>query len=149
MIFHHTHTQVLDGTKTQSRRLVKPGQYCEKIRLRGGEVIINMVATRTQDNYLGRLKWEVGKTYAVQPGRTQKEAGRIRITAIRRERVQEISHNNALAEGIKLQGRHAMWVDPRDRFARLWDSIHTKSGTRWEDNPEVWVLEFELVEQEG
>lgn len=34
-----------------------------------------------------------------------------------------------------------------DKFIRLWDSINTTSGQRWDDNPTVWVYVFEKVEQ--
>lgn len=30
------------------------------------------------------------------------------------------------------------------KFAALWNSLYRKPY-RWEDNPEVWVLEFELA----
>ncbi|MFA4974630.1 MAG: ASCH domain-containing protein [bacterium] len=133
MIFQHTWQQVLDGTKTQTRRL------------------------RAQPPYVGR-------TYAVQPGRGKPAVGRIRITAIRQQRVQDITAEDALAEGLVCPDCNNGWITVYsatdmfgcsevecghagliDEYAQLWDTIHTKPGTRWADNPLVWVLEFERV----
>jgi len=59
--------------------------------------------------------------------------------------VQQISYEDIKAEGIV---KPLNWVslDMRLVFEALWDSINTKKGTRWEDNPEVWVLTFENKE---
>ena len=66
----------------------------------------------------------------------------------RLERLQDISEDDARAEGAE----HGGWPDPangqephwafRKGFSNLWRSLHTKPGTRWEDNPMVVVLEF-------
>jgi len=176
--------QVLNGTKTQTRRLIKPGEFASGSRSGGRQEIFGVwkdihdlqdrsgqfgfVRTPLQIlESLYRLKWhkamgcfrdktyavqpgrgKKAKTYAVQPGRGKKAVGRIRITAIRRERVQDIRELDAEAEmGFRVPIRHFMWgVTTKQKFAKLWNSIHTKRGTRWEDNPEVWVLEFEAVE---
>ena len=103
-------------------------------------------------------KWQVGRTYAVQPGRGKKAVGRIRITEIRRERVQDISEEDAIAEGIyrhsdpcawtyTYQGKEGLHFFGRAvwAFADLWDGIHKKPDTRWADNPETWALTFEVV----
>lgn len=96
---------------------------------------------------------------------------RIRITAIRRERLQDITHKEAVAEGCKewdiskemsrrqyrkAGGKIFTWkvrgenrrysiFEARAEYATLWNEAHTAPGERWEDNPEVWVLEFERV----
>jgi len=148
--------QVLDSTKTQTRRLVKEGDYgwvCGDngkkpplLQLSHSEVISG-----------GRLRWQRGRTYAVQPGRGKKAVGRIRITGIRRERLQSISFRDRRAEGIERAPqigkdtetiRETVNMMERHAFACLWDSIHKKRGVCWADNPEVWVLEFEAVAQE-
>ena len=95
----------------------------------------------------GHLKWAVGYVYAVRPGRGQKAVGRIRITNIRREHVQDISEADAIAEGILNWDKYDFGMAPRDAFGKFWDTIHTKRGDRWEDNPEVYTLEFELIEE--
>lgn len=61
------------------------------------------------------------------------------------ERVQEISKEDCIAEGIQgLDDVHAGWHQP---FADLWDS-RAKPGERFGDNPFVWVGEYKVVEVE-
>jgi hypothetical protein len=43
------------------------------------------------------------------------------------------------------QGAGAM-ASPAMVYEQLWQSINTRPGTRWEDNPLCWVLTFELAE---
>lgn len=89
-----------------------------------------------------------------------REASRItlEITGVRVERVQDISHGDALAEGVT-KIRDACYVVkgfdydtvglchncPTTAFAKLWDSINTGDKS-WAANPWVWVVEFERVE---
>lgn len=85
---------------------------------------------------------------------------RIRITDIRAERLQEISDEDCIAEGIKknpevLRGmwefsyikdvtlKFEMSTTPRGAYAKLIDHISGK-GT-WASNPYVFVYEFELI----
>ena len=126
MIFAYTHDKVLSGKKTQTRRLVKPGE--DGAQLRDGSYWA--VWDRN-----GRWKWEVGRTYAVQPGRGKHAVGRILVTRMRKEWLQDITREDEIAEGFPL---------PLD-FKIAWDRINNRPGARWEDNPRVWVLEFELV----
>jgi hypothetical protein len=152
MIFQHTIEAVLNGTKTQTRRVVDPG---DKAWLQG-ETHGDVVCVYRN----GRLKWALGGEYAVQPGRGKKGLGRIRITSIRKEHVQDIMPEDACAEGIEQDVCFAAYPDtPQaryqavatiaiERFRALWDSIQP-AGRRWEDNPLVWCLTFELVEEEG
>jgi len=67
----------------------------------------------------------------------------LEITAIRVERLQDISEQDAEAEGVKnslhLQGGRFA----RDNFAHLWWSLHGDGS--WEANPWVWVIEFKRV----
>lgn len=81
---------------------------------------------------------------------------RIRITSIRVERLQDISEDDCLAEGIvdfesKINKAHfysitdesATYSTPRNPFAILIDKISGK-GT-WDSNPLVFVYDFELL----
>lgn len=65
----------------------------------------------------------------------------LEVTAVRVERVQEISHADALAEGIEASPVST----PAEAFKDLWNSINGKRGFGWEANPWVWVVEFKRV----
>ena len=74
----------------------------------------------------------------------------LEITDVRVERVQEISEENAIAEGMQgdIYGED-MGISPRVdshsvriNFMDLWDSINLKRGYGWDVNPWVWVLGF-------
>jgi hypothetical protein len=91
-----------------------------------------------------------------------KEASRIwlEITGIRVERVQDISENDARAEGCRsadfASGRECI-LDPkmgsyRLHFQDLWDSINAKRNDgaySWIKNPWVWVVEFKRLKGEN
>lgn len=74
----------------------------------------------------------------------------LEITEVRVERVQEITEQDVLAEGIPsftlAKGVLASKPpDPRWAFIELWDSLNAKRGYGWEVNPWVWVISFNLV----
>lgn len=82
----------------------------------------------------------------------------LEITAIRVERLQDISEEDAQAEGIHriAHGReghyyHAFetepnpdnWTTAARAYRHLWETIHGKIGEiSWDKNPWVWVIEF-------
>lgn len=134
MIFQHTWQQVLAATKTQTRRIIKPEHQWFPA---GWEPLPGVYAPR---GIYHRPVYQISNTYAVQPGRGKKQIARIQITGIRREALQDITEDDAIAEGLK----PADVPTSRARFSGLWHRIHTAPGTRWEDNPDVWVLEFEV-----
>ena len=82
----------------------------------------------------------------------------IRITDIRVERLQDITYEDCLAEGVYILDEDPMnpqayiyafpnspevYYHPREAYAALIDRISGK-GT-WESNPYVFVYEFELI----
>jgi len=69
----------------------------------------------------------------------------LRVTAVRAERVQDITEADAMAEGAMPEPPFSFVKPYRRGFARLWDSINAKRGFGWEDNPFCWVYEFEEV----
>jgi len=72
----------------------------------------------------------------------------LEITAVRVERLNEISEADALAEGIAPTGDGAFHVEdamfrdsnPCECYAQLWESINGAGS--WSANPFVWVVEF-------
>ena len=143
MIFHGTWQMVLDGTKTQTRRLVKEGE-----RFVPGGCSFDDAVMRPGKGFADILKWEVGRTYAIQPGRGKKAVGCFLLVSLRREPLRSISFDDACAE-LGRSNRSFAWygakVRPKELFAKLWDSIYPK-GARWIDNPDVWVKVIKRVQ---
>ena len=77
----------------------------------------------------------------------------VEITSIKVERLQEISEEDAQAEGcvnnVRLAANSLDYTGhyARDRFITLWDSINGKNEAHsWQANPWVWVVEFKRLE---
>lgn len=121
---------ILAGKKTQTRRVVKDGEFFAKSSVPGSAFVYTYLS-----NDKSRTKWALGRTYAIVPKRGAKGIGRrIRITAIRREWLHDISEADAIAEGV---GSVA-------EYKALWDAINAAGS--WLMAGYVWVLSFELVE---
>ncbi|MDI6743251.1 MAG: hypothetical protein QMD11_11005, partial [Smithella sp.] len=73
-------------------------------------------------------------------------------TGVRVERLQEITEEGAINEGLLPCGSFALGHEldkfAVERFAVLWDGIYSGRGYGWEQNPWVWVIEFEKVGKE-
>ncbi|HEY5901534.1 MAG TPA: ASCH domain-containing protein [Anaerolineales bacterium] len=135
--------KILRGEKTQTRRLVGERDFCLP-GLHLAEIKSVVIEDGYRDNR-HRIKWQVGQTYAICPGRGKQAVGRIQITAIRRERLQEITSDDCWAEGVRLGG--SMIISYRILFEDLWQSLYAgQPGKQWDDNPWVWALTFELAE---
>lgn len=175
---------ILDGRKTQTRRVVKDlpddfpnGVGCDVVTRKVGDFwCIPTSAGYKKSPYggIGDTLW-VRETFLIKPdgkpfyraddiaangwnnyGETitwkpsifmPRWASRItlKVTAVRVERVQDISNDDAHAEGIS-KDRPNGWISCssyRDLFRQLWNSINAKRGYSWESNPWVWVVEFE------
>ena len=65
----------------------------------------------------------------------------LELTAVRVERVQQITMGDAVAEGILGDNYMA-----RDNYRELWNSLNAKRGFEWDSNPWVWVIEFRRIE---
>ncbi|HXV97930.1 MAG TPA: hypothetical protein VEC93_05865, partial [Anaerolineae bacterium] len=141
MLFQHTWKHVVSGQKTQTRRLVQEGDYATIDEDSPARPITKVI--RTADAGVPKVLFEVGKIYSVQPGIAKKTVGNIRLTAIRCERLHDLSDADALKESpVTPDGDMADAQTASKIFREIWNSMYAMPGDRWEDNPEVWVLEF-------
>lgn len=176
--------------KTQTRRLVKPkpsvtvGTYydfeiltADPVWCEDGTVIefdkrVITIYTRKPgwisggyciepDEDVTRVKWQVGRTYGVQPSRTAKSVARIRITDIRREHVGAISAEDVKAEGFDSYAAFMMtWISMHDKQAvkagefvmskyvsasALDDALLARVASRPKERYDAWVLTFEAL----
>lgn len=125
--------QVLDGTKTQTRRIVK---FNETLRLFASNIDesprardINVYEVRIS----GRLKWRVARKYAIVPKRAARRVGHYTITAIRCEHLHKITEADAVREGVASV----------DEYRDLWIKLNGRAS--WDTNPLVWVISIQVV----
>jgi hypothetical protein len=77
----------------------------------------------------------------------------LRVKDVRVERIQDITAEDAKAEGLLPHGCQkditgicptgCTCFSPRERFAGLWDDLNAKRGYGWDTNCWVFVIEFE------
>lgn len=170
---------VLEGRKTQTRRtFLKPGEenllqgitpeylISAKSRYKVGETIA--IAQSYKDIHAEILRevgpWDLKKEFQQSKGyknkmfvRAEKMPHAIIITNIRVERLQDISEEGCMKEGIwrddnvGLEGTtywyhglaNSSFRTPQEAYASLIDNISGK-GT-WATNPYVFVYDFELI----
>lgn len=75
----------------------------------------------------------------------------LEIVSVRVERVQSITEEDAIAEGVDAVSmadvpRQAT-MSRRGDFAQLWDHLYAKTAHAWALNPWVWVVEFRRVNE--
>ncbi|HIY88178.1 MAG TPA: hypothetical protein H9824_05685 [Candidatus Bacteroides pullicola] len=166
---------VLEGRKTQTRRIIR-GVYsvsCSGIDMlqthkpayKLGEVIA--IAQSYKDAGIEDVTDKDGFLYHaftiagwnnkmfVRPDLMPHQ---IHITNVRIERLQDISDEDCLKEGLEWDGiaykynigysketgnKTFLGKTPREAFAHLIDKVSGK-GT-WDSNPYVWVYDFELI----
>ena len=149
---------ILDGTKTMTRRVIKP---CSTATLFDGsqpEWVFTMAKCphgqvgdrlwvketwwQDSDNDIYyKADWQTNpRNGKWKPSRFMPRwASRItlEITEVRVERVQEISAADCFKEGVEM-------YKPIQQFQSLWDSLNAKRGFGWEVNPWVWVIRFKF-----
>lgn len=79
----------------------------------------------------------------------------LEVTGVRVERLQDISEEDAIAEGVdgpmcatavgRSPSRATLLPAAVHGFAHLWESINAARGYGWDTNPWVWVVEFKRV----
>ena len=176
---------VINGTKTQTRRIIPEKQLCDAMVYGDGDIELRNLAL------LLNAPYKVGEVIAVAQSyqdlglfdcrdlagyrnkmfvKSDNLPHRIRITDVRVQRLQDISDDDCLREGIYYDkengksvgypfavpfyytfrgafntktGTMLHWTTPREAYASLIDKISGK-GT-WERNPYVLAYDFELV----
>lgn len=89
---------------------------------------------KTQTRRTGKHRWKIGAIRQAKTGyKKDSEFAKIRILAVRQERLVDISESDALAEGYKSIREYM------DVFIRIYGS--------WNGKSMVWVIDFELVNE--
>lgn len=169
---------IRDGVKTQTRRVAKPQQECpygkpgeiqvmpeplkktKKVEYKNCNgyrfaIPAYYAAYKDDGEYIWRpARWN-WKTDVLSAMFMPKKYGRtfVKITDIRKERLHEITEQDAKQEGVeytKFCPDIDVDISPDGSrsfaFRKLWDHIHGDGA--FEQNPEVWVIEWELKEGE-
>lgn len=73
----------------------------------------------------------------------------LEVTAVRVERLHEITPADAIAEGVRPRA-DCFTIDcdtpnPVDEYRGAWNFLNAKRGFPWDRNPWVWVVEFRLL----
>lgn len=172
---------VLEGRKTQTRRIAHISRYefdvvnyeypSAPLGLRNSILDISkykineIIAIAQSYRELGYTKLDIDNECITKAGLDNKMfvngelmPNKIRITNVRIERLQDISLEDCLKEGIEFDGKarqfycgfnkstnSKIWLGstPREAYASLIDKVSGK-GT-WNSNPYVFVYDFELV----
>lgn len=170
---------ILDGRKTQTRRVVKPqpGIHCVPWQRPDGQFIWIIAETghgvsepftcpfgQIGDRLWVRETWNADwcdRTIYKADGGYAKHAGysveprwrpsihmprwasriMLEITDVRVQRLQEISEEDAISEGIHSVAAFPSGYSNRDGFAALWNSL-AKPDSTWAMNPWVWAVSF-------
>lgn len=163
---------VLRGEKTQTRRIVKDGtplgnfeETMKHAPYKVGEVVAlaqcySDVGCPQFDKFGYDVAGNTNKMFV----KAELMPHKIKITNVRIERLQYITDEDCLHEGIAYyipashqnaeggfgfqssKGGLFLFDTARDAFAALIDKVSGK-GT-WDSNPYVWVYDFEFVEQQ-
>jgi hypothetical protein len=119
-------------------------------------------------DYLRNLKHGMNERTGWRPSiHMPRAAARIflRVINVRAERVQDISENDAIAEGVALRfgsdgvlrgyknylskTSGTIYVKAADSFKSLWIFLNAKRGHGWDANPWVQVYKFERITKEA
>jgi hypothetical protein len=154
---------ILEGRKTQTRRVVKPHEIKCPWQVGGllwvretfavidntefdGDIYPEYKADKPDDKYPGDWPEDEAKNNSDAPKwkpsiHMPKKYARIwlEITDIRVERLQDISDYDCAMEGIPLTSDDGS--NYRPGFKLLWDQINGKKHP-WASNPWVWVIGF-------
>jgi len=128
-------------------------EHYDKVRPDGCPVEMLYRANAVQEGWEREVTWSPSIHMPKWAARTWLE-----VTAVRVERLQEITYAGAIAEGAETEDylNFREWAESvappgshienvRDHFGHLWDKINGKRGYPFESNPLVWVVEFRVA----
>lgn len=70
----------------------------------------------------------------------------LEITDVRVERVQDITADEAIKEGVVDPIMGTYGLSPKTVFRDMWNDIYAERGLGWNENPWVWAITFRRVE---
>jgi hypothetical protein len=119
---------------------------------------ISYEATWEKDNAKGFFdepKWKPASQMKQEHSRLT-----LQIKEIRVERLADISEEDAIAEGVVYQNTPVCCYRYQDccgnyeaenaswEFKQLWNATHKKPEAKWDKNPYVWIIKFEVENKE-
>lgn len=124
------------------------GQYCLVYRADEGVKLVN--PTIDNNDYLANAALKKGFTPSIH---MPKHASRLTlvVTNVRVEKIQNLSDDEAVKEGMPsiseaqdmaLKAGMNWYQKPAIWFKSLWDRLYGN----WNENPWVWVVEFEVIQ---
>lgn len=123
-------------------RSMHPGLYGAGIGPRNSKILYRDDYDHYDDVEERGFKWRSPRFMPEWASRTILE-----ITGVRVERVNEITNEDAIAEGVPHGSDHPMCIDDCrtafSRFRELWESIHGPGA--WARNDWVFVYEFKVT----
>lgn len=149
---------IIAGNKTMFREVIKkPLTHFDDIKInQDGEVSALNKSTGWYEELKNiKCPYKLGQEIFVKG---QESPIALKIKSVKVERLEDISEENALAEGIIYPNTpvccHRYQThccgnydaeDPSYEFKQLWDSTHKKPEEKWEANPWVFAYEFEVI----
>ena len=163
---------IIDGRKTQTRRIAKT----DKPPYRAGDILYirETWAQSPSGDYLYKAHSmykgmdDADFSFSWKPAiHMSKAAARIflEVVNIRKEKLQDITEEDAKAEGVELcspldlkqmplslitslpNGSKVLKKTFRAGFYKIWQEINEKNmDAQWNNNPTVWVIEFRKKE---
>ena len=137
-------TAILEGRKSMVRYIAGEGSsHCpfaspgDRLWVAEPWALLNGTALHQAVSRDSDVVWQPARTMPSEMARSW-----VQIESTKLEHLADISLRDIAAEG-------SLWVDeqlgcdsPEQGFAQWWDLLHRRPGTRWSDNPLVWVVAF-------
>ena len=160
---------LLEGRKTQTRRVVKYRNYAEQdAPIYPHECPYGKPGDLLWVRETWGDPWHHAQPRAFYRATDEKEVGwhpdfdgwkpsihmprwasrlTLRITDVRVQRLQDVTRADCVVEGCTERNTDGAWYGPEVSFAHLWDRINARRGYGWNENPWVWCLSFEVIQQ--